>query len=656
MNKYAVNAIVSGLLTVQALLLVHSAKVHSPTWDEVGHLAAGISHWELGRFELYSVNPPLVRTIAAAPVYFFSDPQMDWDYYRSDPSLRSEVYLGRRMIDLKGEDSFHDFFIARLAVIPISLIGGWLCFLWARDLFGEVSGMIALALWTFSPNVLGYGSVITPDLPSVVAFAGSCYVFWRWKREGGWTWTLTLGSAMAIAMLTKSIWLILPGVFALLWTTALLFQRKSTSGASVEPADGWKASIGQLAMATGLAVLLTNGFYGFAGSFRSLGSFAFVSTTFSGLEVRVDKNPDCVDCDPRIITPPKGNRFAQSALGRLPVPLPSNYLQGIDIQTRDFERGRYDPSWKSYLLGEWKQGGWWYYYIVGLFVKVPLAAWMMLAAGSAVACLWRPDQNSKFGIACLLLPALIFFVIVSTSTGLNRYVRYALPVLPAIFVWASQLGRLIEKGRSLATRRWATVVTSGLVCWFAVTSIRNAPDHLSYFSPVAGGPSRGHLVLCDSNIDWGQDLIQLRDWLDANPDAKKDLRLAYFGSYDPASIGISYTAPTARDASSFARHDSRDLIPGFYVISKNYVMGHTMPMPTGSARMHFQFMNPAELARFADASVFDEIGHSMNVYFISGRISADGVDRNESKRDAATATANAHRLLTLLTYVEKLTK
>ena len=63
MPKRAIIGCVLALMTIQTGLLIHSAKVHSPTWDEVGHLAAGLSHWELGRFELYSVNPPLVRTI-----------------------------------------------------------------------------------------------------------------------------------------------------------------------------------------------------------------------------------------------------------------------------------------------------------------------------------------------------------------------------------------------------------------------------------------------------------------------------------------------------------------------------------------------------------------------------------------------------------------
>jgi hypothetical protein len=56
------------LLGTQAGLLAYSATRHSPTHLEPAFLAAGISHWQFGRFELYRVNPPLVRMFTALPL------------------------------------------------------------------------------------------------------------------------------------------------------------------------------------------------------------------------------------------------------------------------------------------------------------------------------------------------------------------------------------------------------------------------------------------------------------------------------------------------------------------------------------------------------------------------------------------------------------
>jgi hypothetical protein len=59
---------VVALLTIHAALLMYSAYVHSPTLNEPGHLVAGLSIWEFGRFDVYNVNPPLVKMVAALPV------------------------------------------------------------------------------------------------------------------------------------------------------------------------------------------------------------------------------------------------------------------------------------------------------------------------------------------------------------------------------------------------------------------------------------------------------------------------------------------------------------------------------------------------------------------------------------------------------------
>ena len=56
-----------------AILVVHSflvgslAYLHSVTYDETGHLAAGMVHWKYSDFSMYAVNPPLVRLVAMLP-------------------------------------------------------------------------------------------------------------------------------------------------------------------------------------------------------------------------------------------------------------------------------------------------------------------------------------------------------------------------------------------------------------------------------------------------------------------------------------------------------------------------------------------------------------------------------------------------------------
>jgi hypothetical protein len=85
------------------------------------------------------------------------------------------------------------------------------------------------------------------------------------------------------------------------------------------------------------------------------------------------------------------------------------------------------------------------------------------------------------------------------------------------------------------------------------------PHYLSYFNTLAGGSAQGYRWLVDSNVDWGQDLLRLRQYQDANHVGR--IHLAYFGRVAPEIYGIDYEMLPA------------DIVPGVYVISATYLMG-----------------------------------------------------------------------------------
>jgi hypothetical protein len=67
---------------------------------------------------------------------------------------------------------------------------------------------------------------------------------------------------------------------------------------------------------------------------------------------------------------------------------------------------------------------------------------------------------------------------------------------------------------------------------------RYAPDYLSYFT-VFVKPANTWQLLSDSNTDWGQGMVALRQYQDAHP--AESIHLAYVGEVDPAWYGIRYT-------------------------------------------------------------------------------------------------------------------
>jgi hypothetical protein len=377
------------LLVVHAGLLGLGAWQHSPSWDEVGQLPAGLSHWQMGLFDLYRVNPPLVRAVAALPVLFLN-PKTHWDGYQADPWIRPESRIGCQFVQSNGECCFRYFAIARCVCIPFGLLGACVCFSWARDLYGNTAGLFAAALWCFSPNVLAHAQMMTPDAGATAIGIAAGYTFWRWLRQPGWPRAVLAGVVMGLAELGKTTWIVLFLVWPTIWLAWVFGARRRAT-----PRIPRKDVIQLLAVVL-LSVYIINLGYAFEGSCSRLGDFSFVSAALT-------RNPEHAD------RATSGNRFAGTWLGTMRVPLPKNFVQGIDVQKRDFEKGQW-----SFLRGEWRYGGWWYYYLYALAIKVPLGTWTLMGLCGAASVLWPGYASSWRNELVVLTPAIVVLTLVSS--------------------------------------------------------------------------------------------------------------------------------------------------------------------------------------------------------------------------------------------------
>ncbi len=565
------------LLAVHAGLLAWGATRHSPSIDEVGHLAAGLSHWRTGHFNLYRVNPPLVRLVATAPLAALGlrEPEGNLPH---EPPYRPEFVLGRAFVSEHGERAFWYFTVARWACLPFSLLGGAVCYLWGRDLYGPRAGLLAVALWCFCPLVLANAQMMTPDTGGAAFGLLACYLFWRWFRAPGWAGAYWMGLGLGTALLCKTTWVFLVPLWLLSWLALRAGQRPL-------PRE-WARQGGQVLAGLLLALAVLNHGYLYEGSFLPLGSYSFTSKP---LTVQEDGNAK--------------NRFAGTWAGDVPVPLPQNFVAGIDVQKRDFE-SRY---W-SYLRGEWRQEGWWHYYLYGLAVKWPLGTWalFLLAAGTAgfirfSSATWRDE-------ALVLMPGLALFALVSSQTGFNHHLRYVLPALPFFFIW---MGRLAQ-GASLKTAPLRFLVVAAALLCSVSSSLSVYPHSMSYFNEAAGGPRNGHAHLVDSNIDWGQDLLELKRWLDRHPECES-LGLAYFGCVDPRAAGIEFSLPP--DAPEGPR-------PGWYAVSVTLLRGYRFSVPDGKGGL--RYLDGPSYSYFLRFEPVARAGYSIYVYHL-GREECDRV-------------------------------
>lgn len=585
-------AVLVSLLSLHAGLLAYSAGVHSATWDEVGHLVAGVSHWKFGRFELYSVNPPLVRGVATLPVSLMK-PATDWTEFKPDVHARSEVKLGRKFFDVNGASSHHYLVVARWTCIPFSITGAVLCFVWARSLYGSRSGLLAAGIWCFSPTVLGHGALMTPDVAAATMAMAVLFTVRRFLLQPHVGNAALVGLVFGLALLVKTTLVTLGPIAVVIWAA----WRKD-----VWLGRRWhelKREVGYGLLASIIAVFVVNGGYAFRGTGTRLSEFRFISTTLAG--PTTERAAD--GC---------GNRFEGSWLGSMPVPLPREMVLGMDLQKRDFERGFIERGYQSYLLGKWRQGGWWYYYLVVIAVKEPLGLWVIGLC--ALYCCWksRPQADWREDLL-LLLPSFGLFALVSSQIGMNHHYRYVFPALPFLVIWMSQAALMLEW-----SSRWKVAI-SGAVVWFVGSSLWYYPHSLSYFNELAGGPKNGYRVLNNSNVDWGQDLFYLKDWLDAHPHVKSDdFRFAYFGNFNPALFGVYFRPPHPLYNHTWTLPEKEQKWlgpkPGWYAVSVNYLTGHTMPMPEGNGQ--FKYYGQPVFEYFREFEPIARAGYSIYIYWL----------------------------------------
>lgn len=476
-----------------------------PNIDEVAHLPAGISHWKFERFDMYRVNPPLVRTVATIPNYL-ANTSYSWNLYDSSVSSRPEFTIGRDKLDQVKINHWKDFVYARLVALSFMILLSLVLMRWLGRMLGPYA-LVCLCTWLwFCPNLKANAPTILPDVGAVAMGVLACYMFWLYWKTPSWEHVVACGVGLGFALLSKLTWLsAILSLPATLCLCLLLFPESRSNRSLAMTAC-------QMFCILVLALAVVHVGYLFEDSVVPLRQYEFVSHVLGGTEATM-ANP--------------GNRFKEGWLGMLPIPVPKNYILGIDHLKMEVEQ-----KYWSFLLGEWKFGSWPHYYLMTTLFKTPEPTLLAAALGLGVLIVgtWRkmvaPEVISMF--LFLGIPALFAFVSVSWQGGFNHHHRYVLMIYPPMFALAAyvaspvavQLLRFRLPFLGPEKRSIAIPLALTLAVLSAASSLRVHPYYTSYFNTLSGGLENGWHLLGFSNIDWGQDILEVDKWLKAHPDRR----------------------------------------------------------------------------------------------------------------------------------------
>ncbi|MGP3999387.1 glycosyltransferase family 39 protein [Streptomyces sp. 8N706] len=519
-----------------AVAMVTTAVEQTPTIDEPVYVGTAVVYQQQHSLRYNPEHPPLGKLIIATGLAFAD--------VRLDPAFAGDqTELGRRLLYESGNDPWRLMLLARSPVIVLTLLFGLVVFAFARDLVGSVGGLAALALYAFSPDIIAHGSLATLDVPAAGFLLTSVWLLWRARRRPP-LYVPLAGAALGAAVATKMSALAAVPVLLLLVVVSVRYARR-------------KQDVGT--GARGRARLLASG----VASAALVALIAVIVVWAAYLVV-----------DPRLRWATPGHVPVAHGLRGLAVdwlPFPEPYRDGMRIQF-----GFEDKVWDGFLFGRHYRGSLWYYLPAALLVKTPLGMLALWAAG-AVAIVGVPRLRPA--APYVLVPTAVLL-----ASGLygsrDLGVRYA--VFVPMFLAVAAAGVVVARWRR------AHVVTAALVLFVAVSSLRTYPYYLPYSNEAFGGPSKTHLRLHDSNVDWGQDLGRLADRLRQRYPGEK-IWLVYKGSGVPSSYGIDASNP---------RKVPPDEVHGLLVVSDSSIA-------KASGRL---------AALIESSKPIDEVGHSITIY------------------------------------------
>jgi hypothetical protein len=425
------------LLTLLASLRIAATyTVFSHTVDEPAHLACGMQWLSQGAYNYETQHPPLGRVAAALGPFLAGE---------SSHGVPEKWQEGLAIL---GHDGHYqrNLALARLGILPFFWLAAWVVYAWSRKYCGELQAVLATLLFTSLPPILAHAGLATTDMALTATIGAAFLAAVNWCERPSPRNSLVFGAVSGLAVLSKfSALVFLPLAFASALASLLLFER---------PADATRQACLRVLPLCGavFAALLVI----WAGYRFSFGTVPFASV-------------------------------------RLPFP---ELYDGVMEVVQHNRQGHYT----SYLLGERRDLGWWYYYFIALGVKTPLAFLGLLAFG--VAATLRRPLNRGLYLALAFSCAILLFC---TTSSINLGIRHILPVYLGFSVTAAAGAALLI---DYAYVRRGTGWLAGVLLLCSVgPAIAAHPDYLAYFNALAGPEPQN--VLIDSDLDWGQDLKRL---------------------------------------------------------------------------------------------------------------------------------------------------
>jgi hypothetical protein len=504
-------SVVAGLLLVFMAILAGSAALReSVTVDEVAHIGAGVTYLQRLELRFNEEHPPLAKVLAAIPLVLRGThadySHISWTISEKFfPAFLGQWVFGEWLLT-KWNKPVPTLAWARLPMLLLTLVLGWVVYAYARRLGGGWGGLLCLCMYVSTPAFLTFGPLVHTDM-AVTLF--SLMTLWRfaetWQnpsRKNASLFGLSLAGAL-LSKFTAGILFFAFGAFAL--STRL----RAVPGLPVDKPErrAWRRRRWRFAL---------------QGIF-----WAAVVVYLIYFILSLHQTTDVLY---RL-----GHGSGWVPLRRALMP-PWLYLRGVLMVLITGSR-------PTFILGHaYPHGVWFYFPVLFVLKSSPGFLGLLVLAVALALSQKRRDEGSTPVIPaelaihwCVLWVSLVVFTGFCLLSRLDISIRHFSVPLILIIVLMAPLPRMIERlelsapaaGRLVG----ATAGVLALSCLF--TALRAYPYYFPYINALSFGRP-AYALVNDSNLDWNQALPEARRF--AEEHGLQKLPVAEYGFNDPTVV------------------------------------------------------------------------------------------------------------------------
>jgi len=473
------SSIVSFLVIILHFLSqIYLASYESQTTDEAVHISAGYTYLIKKDFRFNPEHPIMPKIFCAIPLIFIKPKippdNLFWDKsenYLYD-SWRENRSFGEKMLYEYGNNPEQILFWTRIPTVIISTLFTTFLFLFLKKKFNDKTATFGILLFVTNPVISSHSHFVTTDIWVSFGFFISIISFFKFLYKPNLKNGVYLSLSIAFTFLSKFTAIILIPFFLVYFAFA---KRRKTLCSEIMK---YPSKFLLIFLSVWIIIIIS-----YLPGLR-------IPPDSKKLEEIASENKTAIELNPKIIPLYDKFRF---------ILIPKDYIKGLAMVINHTQSGH-----SSFLLGKTSEKGWWYYFPI-VFLAKNQELFLLLVFFSLVRFFYEKKHEKYNDLNFCFLVFVGIYLIFSMMSKANLGVRHILPIFAPLIFISAQLSDSKKKKERL--------FSYFSIFFLTIQSIFIFPNNLSYFNLFFGGSLNGYKIANGSNLDWGQDLKKIRDYV-----------------------------------------------------------------------------------------------------------------------------------------------